>query len=90
MELERAEKKDVKALKSKNDDVSNVSNVGEHDDAENSLEELKSRFEQVKQMFPRKQTILYKKFGLKKYWVRPKCVDGALIQIVYLLPRVKA
>ena len=58
MELERAEKKDVKALKSKNDDVSNVSNVGEHDDAENSLEELKSRFEQVKQMFPRKQTIL--------------------------------
>ncbi len=45
MELERAEKKDVKAMKTKNDDVSNV---GEHDDDENSLEELKSRFEQVK------------------------------------------
>ncbi len=45
MELERAEKKDVKALKTKNDDVSNV---GEHDNEENSLEELKSRFEQVK------------------------------------------
>jgi len=45
MELERAEKKGVKALKTKNDDVSNV---GEHDDEENSSEELKSRFEQVK------------------------------------------
>ena len=45
MELEAAEKKGVKASKSKADEVSNV---GENDDAEKDLEELRSRFEQVR------------------------------------------
>ena len=45
MELEKAEKKGAKASKSKADEVSNV--VGENDDTEKDLEELKSRFEMV-------------------------------------------
>ena len=50
MEVEAAEKKGVKASKSKSDEVTNV---GENDDsAEKDLEELKSRFDQVKIKYP--------------------------------------
>ena len=47
MELEAAEKRNMKASKSKSNEVSNVAD-GNDDDEEKQLEELRTRFEQVR------------------------------------------